>query len=107
LLIAVQVIGSYFVREIEENLLDTFKESINDRVELLNYNLEQAFNRERPDDDDEPSLQEEVQNIINDIDTDTFTSLQVVDSQSRVIGTNDYYAQEIRSEEHTSELQSR
>src|SRR5690625_678878 len=95
LLITVQLIGSYFAREIEENLLDTFKESINDRVELLNYNLEQAFNRERPDDDDEPSLQEEVQNIINDIDTDTFTSLQVVDSQSRVIGTNDYYAQEI------------
>src|SRR5699024_2916213 len=95
LLVAVQVIGSYFAREIETDLLSTFKESINDRVELLNYNLEQAFNKERTDDGDEPTLEEEVQNIINDIDTDAFTNLQIINSHSRVIGTNDYHNRDI------------
>lgn len=90
LLVAVQVIGSYFARTLEEDLISSFKESINDRVDLLSYNLEQAFNKERPDDGSEQTLKEEVQEIINDINADTFTNLLVIDNQSKVIGTNDY-----------------
>src|SRR5690625_6535252 len=71
LLVAMQVIGSYFAREIEEELLDNFYSSVDDRVDLLNYNLEQTFSRERDTDDGDPTLEQE------------------------------------RSEEHTSELQSR
>ena|SRR5699024_5404443 len=89
LLIAIQIIGSYFVRELETELLETFKGSINDRVDLLNYNLAQAFNKERPEDDLEPNLQEEIQNIVSDIDTEAITSLQVVNHQSRVMATKD------------------
>lgn len=90
LLVAVQVIGSYFARALEEDLTETFKESVNDRVDLLTYNLEQAFNRERPENGSVQSLESEVQEIINDINTDTFTNLLVINGQSRVIGTNDF-----------------
>src|SRR5690625_2162842 len=90
LLVAVQVIGSYFVRELETELLETFKDSINDRVDLLNYNLAQAFNKERPEDESESTLQEEIQNIVSEIDTGAITDLQVINHQSRVIGTNDF-----------------
>lgn len=95
LLVAVQVIGSYFVREIEDELFENFYGSVDDRVYLLNHNLEQAFNRERDEDSDELTLEEEVQKIVADIDTATITSLQVIDSQSRVIGTNDYLNREV------------
>src|SRR5690625_5283338 len=95
LLIAVQVIGSYFAREIETDLVDTFKESINDRVDLLNYNLSQTFSKDRTEDDGDPTLEEDVQNIITDIDIGTFTNLQIINSQSRVIGTNDYQDLEV------------
>src|SRR5699024_3835971 len=68
LLIAIQVIGSYVARELETELLDNYKESINDRVDLLGYNLELTFDKDRTDtDEDEPSLQEEVQAIVNDV----------------------------------------
>src|SRR5690625_2110153 len=68
LVVAVQVIGSYVARELEVELLSNFKESTNDRIDLLTYNLEQAFNQERSDDPDELTLQEEVQNLVVDVD---------------------------------------
>lgn len=102
LLVAVQVIGSYFAREIETELLDTFKDSINDRVELLNYNLEQAFNKERTDED--ITLEQEIQHIVTDIDTATISSLQVINNQSRVIGTNDYLNQDILGKKTIDEI---
>src|SRR5690625_2183106 len=60
LVIAVQVIGSYVARELEAELLDNFKESTNDRIDLLTYNMEEAFTKERTDDPEELTLQEEV-----------------------------------------------
>lgn len=104
LLIAIQVIGSYFVREIEAELLQNFYGSVDDRIELLNYNLQQAFNRDRDEDGDEPTLEKEVQDIVSEIDTVTITSLQVINNQSRVIGTNDYLNRHIIGKKTTSDI---
>lgn len=104
LLVSIQVIGSYFAREIEEELLQNFHESIDDRVELLNYNLEQAFERDREEDNDAPTLEQEVQEIVSDIDTTAITSLQVINNQSRVIGTNDYLNRDIIGKKTTSDI---
>ncbi|MET3683850.1 two-component system sensor histidine kinase VicK [Alkalibacillus flavidus] len=93
LLIAIQVIGAYFARQLETQLLENFTESINDRVELLNYNLEQALVAER-DDDDQP-LEEDVESIIYDFDSDEITEIQVIDSNNRVLGTTSQFDQEI------------
>lgn len=104
LLVAVQVIGSYFARALEEDLTESFKESVNDRVDLLSYNLEQAFIKERPDDGSEQPLESEVQEIINEINTDTFTNLLVIDNQSRVIGTNDFQNYDIVGKKIVEEI---
>ncbi|MBP2078639.1 cell wall metabolism sensor histidine kinase WalK [Oceanobacillus polygoni] len=89
LLLAVQVIGSFFTVRLEDDLLESFKTSINERVELLSYNLEQAFQRDRNEEDGGLSLQQEVQQIVEDINTDNAaTTVQVIDNQRRVIGTN-------------------
>src|SRR5690625_4208220 len=90
LVVAVQVIGSYVARELEAELLSNFKESTNDRIDLLTYNLEQAFNKERSDDPDELTLQEEVQNLVADVDRAGASNIQVLNDQGRVLGTNDY-----------------
>src|SRR5690625_4556697 len=95
LLVAMQVIGSYFAREIEQELLESFYSSIDDRVDLLNYNLEQAFSKDRDIENGNLTLEQEVQAIVSEIDTATITSLQVINSQSRVIGTNDYFNRQI------------
>ena len=93
LLIAIQVIGSYFAQQLETRLLENFTESINDRVQLLNYNLEQSFAIER-DEDDTP-LETEIRSIIIDFDSEDFNEIQVIDTNSRVLGTNNRFNQSI------------
>lgn len=87
LILAVQVIGSFFTQRLEQDLTDTFKASITERVEMLSYNLEQAFARERSE--DEPSLEQEIQAIIDDVNTENVaTTIYVYDRQGRILGTN-------------------
>src|SRR5690625_2832549 len=93
LLVAIQVIGSYFAQQLETRLLENFTESINDRVQLLNYNLEQTFSLER-DEEDTP-LENDVRTIIIDFDSEDFNEIQVIDANSRVIGTNNRFNQSI------------
>ncbi|WP_188207438.1 cell wall metabolism sensor histidine kinase WalK [Alkalibacillus aidingensis] len=92
LLIAIQVIGAYFARQLETQLLENFTESINDRVQLLNYNLEQSLSAER--DEDDPDLEQDVRSIIYDFDSDDITEIQVIDSNSRVLGTTSQFDQD-------------
>ena len=87
LLVAVQVIGAYFAGQLETELTTNFKSSVNDRIELLSYNLEQAFKKDRSN--DEPTLQQEIQTIVSDIDTKDIMTLEVVNNQRRVLGSND------------------
>lgn len=103
ILVAVQVIGSYFVSKLEGELLDNFLESVDDRIGLLGYNLEQSFNRERSEDGEELTLQEEVQQIVEGVDTDDIVRLQVVNSQGRVLGTNDYSDTEVIGKKTTED----
>lgn len=92
LLVAIQVIGSYFSSKLEDELTENFKETVTASVDLLGYNLKQAFAEERDEDSDEPTLEEEVQDIVTDVETEKVTSLsiQVIDKQNRLIGTNDH-----------------
>ena len=103
LLIAVQVIGSYVARELETELLDNYKETVNDRIDLLGYNLELAFDKDRSENDEEPTLQEEVQAIINDVNLGGQNTLQVINNQGRILGTNDYN-QDIVGKKITDEI---
>lgn len=103
LLIAVQVIGSYVARELETELLDNYKETINDRIDLLSYNLELTFEKDRSKNNDEPTLQEEVQAIINDVNLGGQNTLQVINNQGRILGTNDYN-QDIVGKKITDEI---
>ncbi len=93
LLFPIQVIGAYFAQQLETQLLQNFKESIVDNVELLNYQLEQAFAKERSEED--PSLQKEVQSILSDFDAESISELQVINNKSRVMGTTNQLNQSI------------
>lgn len=104
LLVAVQILGSYFSQGLESNLLDTFKKSVNDQVELLNYNLEQAIDKERPEEGPELTLEEEVKNVIRNIDITSISNLQVVNNQNRVIGAIGYANQDVVGKKTTIDM---
>lgn len=106
LVIAVQVIGSYVSRELENELLSNFKQSINDRIDLLNINLKHAFNKDRKDTGSgtEISLQEDVQNLVVDVERNGSTKIKVINSHGRVLGTNDYLNPDIVGKKTTEEF---
>src|SRR5699024_4337974 len=52
------------------------------------------FNKKRSDDDDGPTLQEDIQSSLVDVDSSSL-AIQVINSQGRVLGTNDYANQNI------------
>ncbi|WP_164670533.1 cell wall metabolism sensor histidine kinase WalK [Virgibacillus doumboii] len=87
LLVTIQVIGSYFATELEEELVQNFEESVEASVDILQVNLKQAFSRERTEDGNEPSLQQEVQDIVGVNDTGNIINIQVVSMQSRIIAS--------------------
>ncbi|MBM7572545.1 cell wall metabolism sensor histidine kinase WalK [Aquibacillus albus] len=88
LLLAIQVIGAYFAQRLETSLEENFMNNVEQRLQDLTYYLEETFKKERPEDGGGPSLQQEVQNILNLYDSELYSDLQVIDTQSRVIGAN-------------------
>ncbi|WP_047983475.1 cell wall metabolism sensor histidine kinase WalK [Ornithinibacillus californiensis] len=93
ILIAIQIIGSYFTSSLERELTTNFKTSIDGRIEVLSHYLVDAFNKERTD-DQEQSLQQDIQGIVRDIDTNSSWNLLVVDNLGRVVATNNFNEQD-------------
>ncbi|MCF3943984.1 cell wall metabolism sensor histidine kinase WalK [Oceanobacillus alkalisoli] len=88
LILAVQLIGAFFTGQLSNNLEESFKDNVSSRMELLSYNLELVFNRERTETEEGISLESEVQDIVNELSTDELTNVIVVNNQSIIIGTN-------------------
>lgn len=84
ILIALQVISVYFVRQLEDQFLSNFTNSLRERVSLLSYNVEQELNKPRDEQDISKLLSR------NDIlsSTNDIIEVQVIDKNKVVIGTS-------------------
>ncbi|MFC0525977.1 cell wall metabolism sensor histidine kinase WalK [Pontibacillus salicampi] len=90
LLFPIQVIGAYFSQQLESELFSEFQQSVEKNIQYLDYQLEQAFAKERKEGG--PTLQEDVQSILADTNfLEEITDLQVINNNSRIIGTNNPY----------------
>jgi len=88
ILLAMEIIGVYFVRELEKELTQNFKDSILNRVNLLTYNLEEEFLKGR---DSEESIQfeDDVKKLLIDNKSSDIEEMRVYDKDLRVIATSD------------------
>lgn len=93
ILIMMQIIGAYFVRQLEAQLVENFKNSLNERVILLAYNIEQEMNKER--DKKSPTIEEEIRSILQDFVSQDISEVRVIDHKSKVLGTSNPYNQNI------------
>ncbi|NHM30278.1 cell wall metabolism sensor histidine kinase WalK [Neobacillus terrae] len=88
ILIAMQIIGVYFVRQLEETLRTNFQTSIKERVNLLAYNVVQAMDKDRTKED--PPLEDDVKKMLRDFAAGDITEVRVIDAQSlKVLGTSE------------------
>lgn len=89
LLLAIQVIGSYFSSRLEKDLMESFEENIEERLLVLKYNLENTLVEDRPEDGTGPTLEDDIQDIVQLYgSSEVYSKLQVIDRQYRIIGAN-------------------
>lgn len=89
LLLAIQVIGAYFAQRLETDLKQSFEDSIEDRLEVLNYNVREAFTKDRTETEDGLTLEQEIASVLAFYGRDDdYSRLQIVDRQFRIVGTN-------------------
>jgi two-component system, OmpR family, sensor histidine kinase VicK len=88
ILVAMQIIGVYFVRQLEETLRTNFQTSIKERVNLLRYNVREEMEKQRTPED--PSLQEDIKKILRDFDNaGDISEVSVIESRSlKILGTS-------------------
>ncbi|KGX93700.1 sensor histidine kinase [Pontibacillus halophilus JSM 076056 = DSM 19796] len=84
LLIAIQLIGAYFVNRLHDQLVENFQQSVEGNVETVSYLITRAF--QEPTKEDGPSLEEEIQDILDNADFSEITNLQVIDKNARIVG---------------------
>ncbi|MGE7186337.1 cell wall metabolism sensor histidine kinase WalK [Peribacillus sp. NPDC006672] len=103
--VAMQIIGVYFVGELEENLVGNFTKSIKGHVNLLTYSIGEEMEKERGEED--PTLEEAIYMILNDRDNSSndISEVRVIDTRSRrVIGTSARSNQDIVGKKTTEVL---
>ncbi|MFE3976780.1 MULTISPECIES: cell wall metabolism sensor histidine kinase WalK [unclassified Peribacillus] len=103
--VAMQIIGVYFVGELEENLVGNFTKSIKGHVNLLTYSIGEEMEKERGEED--PTLEEAIAMILKDPDNSSndISEVRVIDTRSRrVIGTSALSNQDIVGKKTTEVL---
>lgn len=88
LLVAMQIIGVYFVRQLETTLTTNFQTSLKERVNLLAYNVVEEMQKTRTSSD--PTLEEDIKKVLRDFSATDISEVQVIDGNSlKILGTSE------------------
>ncbi|MBM7605110.1 two-component system sensor histidine kinase VicK [Metabacillus crassostreae] len=88
IILAMQIIGIYFVRELETSLKANFESSLTNRVNLFVYNIEQELARDPKEYSDGKTPESEITAIIDDFVTDEILEVKVIDKNKTVVATS-------------------
>ncbi|MEC1178451.1 cell wall metabolism sensor histidine kinase WalK [Metasolibacillus meyeri] len=107
IIIALQIIGLYFSRELEQNLKTSFQESIFQRIDLVQYSIREEILRER--NDTSPQLEESLSSLLREFSTGDISvrdikEIRVIDYRSRILATSESSNQSIVGQRSTDEL---
>ena len=84
--VAMQIIGVYFAQRLEQQLVESFESSIQERVTIMKYSLEKEITETRKA--GEPTLMEDIKTTIGDYDSEDISEIRVMDQDYKVIGSS-------------------
>ncbi|WP_042352931.1 cell wall metabolism sensor histidine kinase WalK [Bacillus massiliigorillae] len=87
ILVAMQIIGVYFIDRLEKRLVANFKESLEEKVNLLAYNVEEEMIKPREVKDNR--LEDDIRSVLSDFSSNDVSEVRIIDNRSRIIGTSD------------------
>jgi len=88
ILIAMQIIGVYFVGKLEDQLVTNFQKGIEGRLPLLEYNIREEMVKDRSAEDASP-LEEDIKSLLFDFTTSDITEVRIINKRSVIIGTSE------------------
>ncbi|RSD22308.1 cell wall metabolism sensor histidine kinase WalK [Mesobacillus subterraneus] len=89
ILVAMQIIGVYFVRKLETTLMTNFQDSVKSRVDLLVFDIQEELIKERGKED--PTKEEAIRQILRDYKSKSsdISEIRVIDGGSfKFLGTS-------------------
>ncbi|WP_059171634.1 cell wall metabolism sensor histidine kinase WalK [Bacillus sp. FJAT-27445] len=102
ILVAMQIIGVYFVRQLEETLTSNFQTSLKRQVTMLDYNLVEQMQKERPPGD--PSKEDEIRRILKEFAVADIIEVRLIEADTlKILGTSKQNDQEVVGQ-RTTEL---
>lgn len=90
LLVSLQIIGAYFIRQLETELINNFDNQMSMNIRFLENSLTPIL-----EDEDQDTTESLIQNILRDYIGGDFLEIQVVDDQGYILGTNDQTRQAV------------
>ncbi|QUG43661.1 cell wall metabolism sensor histidine kinase WalK [Psychrobacillus sp. INOP01] len=102
IVIAMQIIGLYFVRELEETLRDNFQDSITDRVSMLEYSAREEIIKTRSEEDQ--TKEQSLRSILSSLNSYDIKEVRVIDSRYQILATSDINNQSIVGQRSMDDL---
>ncbi|MFC4354785.1 cell wall metabolism sensor histidine kinase WalK [Chryseomicrobium palamuruense] len=102
ILIAMQIIGLYFVRELEDSFVTNFQDSVTDRVSLIEFSVREEMIRERSEED--ATQEQSLRSILAGLNSSDIKEIRVIDERYQILGTSDSDNQGIVGQRSVDEL---
>ncbi|MEK4701763.1 cell wall metabolism sensor histidine kinase WalK [Solibacillus sp. FSL R7-0668] len=84
IIIALQIIGIYFMKQLETNLKTNFQDSIRQRIELVHYSIREEMLKKESD-DTAPPLEVRLGTILHEFSTEDINKIYVVNNRNRIL----------------------
>lgn len=104
IIIALQIIGLYFSQKLEENLKDNFRDSIIQRIDLVQYSIREEMLKKDRDPEVSPTIQQSLYPIIREFATGDINEIRVIDDRNKVLATSDISNQSIVGQRGNHEI---
>lgn len=106
IIVAMQVIGAYFVRELEEQLEKNFQDSITNSITLLDYNAREEIIKNS---DNSVKLQNDIRELLVDYSraSSNLIEVRIVDDKGKILGTSNLNNQGIVGQKSNDPLVKR
>ncbi|EAC3886082.1 cell wall metabolism sensor histidine kinase WalK [Listeria monocytogenes] len=106
IIVAMQVIGAYFVRELEGQLEKNFQDSITNSITLLDYNAREEIIKNS---DNSVKLQNDIRELLVDYSraSSNLIEVRIVDDKGKILGTSNLNNQGIVGQKSTDPLVKR
>lgn len=106
IIVAMQVIGAYFVRELEGQLEKNFQDSISNSITLLDYNAREEIIKNS---DNSVKLQNDIRELLVDYSraSSNLIEVRIVDDKGKILGTSNLNNQGIVGQKSNDPLVKR